>query len=89
MKKQKRLLDEYRFPGFRPQAKIQGVFGDQKARIIRLERTQKKRFVDVAELCIEVITIKASGGYGIYPVEMPGFIWKWMSGEYYVEGVEK
>ena len=89
MKKQKRLLDEYRFPGFRPQAKIQGVFGDQKARIIRLERTQKKRFVDVAELCIEVITIKASGGYGIYPVEMHGFIWKWMSGEYYVEGVEK
>ena len=89
MRKQRRLLDEYRFPGFRPRAKIQGVFGDPKARIIRLVRTQKKRFVDVAGPYTEVITTKAFGGYEIYPVEMPGFIWKWMSGEYYVESVAK
>ena len=89
MKKQRRLLDEYRFPGFRPRAKIRGLFGDPKARIIRLDRTQKKRFVDVAEPCIEVITIKASDGYEICPAEIPGFIWKWMSGEYYAESVGK
>jgi len=34
MKKIKRLLDEYRFPGFRPLAVIKGKFGDNKARII-------------------------------------------------------
>jgi hypothetical protein len=89
MSKQRRLLDEYRYPGFCPRAKIRGLFGDPKARIIRLERTQKKRFVDVVEPCIGVITIKASDGYEIYPVEMPGFIWKWMSDEYYVKGAAK
>ena len=37
----RRLLDVYRFPGCRPKATIKGVFGDPKARIIRLERRQK------------------------------------------------
>ncbi|OOP55141.1 MAG: hypothetical protein AYP45_16460 [Candidatus Brocadia carolinensis] len=41
MRKKKRLLDEYRFPGFRPKAEIKGIFGDSKARVIRLVRTQK------------------------------------------------
>ena len=35
------MLDEYRFPGFRPKAEITGIFGDPKARGIRLERRQK------------------------------------------------
>jgi transposase len=37
-----RLLDVYQFPGFRPKATIKGIFGDPKARVIRLERRQKK-----------------------------------------------
>src|SRR3989338_9222550 len=41
MRKKRRLLDEYQFPGFRPKAGIQGIFGDPKARVIRLKRTQK------------------------------------------------
>src|SRR5664279_736937 len=41
MGKQRRLLDEYRFAGFRPQSEIQGIFGDPYARIIRLKRIQK------------------------------------------------
>ena len=41
MGKEKRLLDEYRFPGYRPRAKIRGIFGDPKARVIRLERTRR------------------------------------------------
>jgi len=45
MRKTKRLLDEYRFLGFRPNAKIKGKFGDSRARIILLERRQKKRHV--------------------------------------------
>ena len=37
----RRLLDAYRFPGFRPQATIKGVFGDPKARVISLVRQKK------------------------------------------------
>lgn len=36
MGKKKRLLDEYRFPGFRPKAEIKGIFGDSKARLFDL-----------------------------------------------------
>ncbi|BBO18856.1 conserved hypothetical protein [Candidatus Brocadia pituitae] len=41
MEKKKRLLNEYRFPGFRPKAEIKGIFGDAKARVIRFVRSQK------------------------------------------------
>lgn len=34
MEKKRRLLDEYRFPGFSPIAEIKGIFGDSKARVI-------------------------------------------------------
>ncbi|MEW5746110.1 MAG: hypothetical protein AB1805_11820, partial [Nitrospirota bacterium] len=58
MGKKRRLLDEYRFPGFRPRADIKGRFGDPKARIIQLERTQKKQSAAVAVQCIEAITTR-------------------------------
>lgn len=57
MKKNKKLLDEYRFPGFRPLAVVKGKFGDNKARIVRLIRRQKKLFAAVAELSIEASMI--------------------------------
>jgi hypothetical protein len=37
-KRHRRLLDVYRFAGFRPQATVRGVFGDPKARVITLVR---------------------------------------------------
>jgi hypothetical protein len=40
--KRKRLLDAYRFPGFRPVAELRGVFGDPYARVISLVRRSKK-----------------------------------------------
>lgn len=82
-------MDEYRFPGFRPRARIQGTFGDPKARIIRLERTQKKQFVDGAGRHTEAITTTECGGYGICPVEMHGFIWRWKFGGYCAGGAER
>lgn len=57
MKKNKKLLDEYRFPGFRPLAVVKGKFGDNKARIVRLIRRQKKLFAGVAELSIAISMI--------------------------------
>lgn len=38
----KRLLDAYRFPCFRPQAKVRGIFGDTKTRVITMVRCSKK-----------------------------------------------
>jgi hypothetical protein len=57
MKKNKKLLDEYRFPGFRPLAVVKGKLGDNKARIVQLVRRQKKLFAGVAELFIAVSMI--------------------------------
>jgi len=42
MKQKKTLLDEYRFPGCRPRARLKGVFGDPLAQVVALVRTQKK-----------------------------------------------
>ena len=41
--KHKRLLDAYRFAGFRPLELVRGVFGDSSARVITLVRRSKKR----------------------------------------------
>ena len=77
MKKSKRLLDEYRFSGFRPVAKIKGKFGDSKARIITLKRRQKKRHVEVAGPFIKAIMIAKHDLFVIYHVVTSGFICKW------------
>jgi transposase len=39
----RRLVDAYAFPGFRPRARVRGIFGDPKARIVTLVRRSKKR----------------------------------------------
>ena len=41
-KRPRRVLDAYRFPGFRPQATVKGVFGDPVACIVTLVRRGKK-----------------------------------------------
>ncbi len=82
-------MDEYQFPGYRPKARIQGVFGDPRARVIQLGRKGKKRYVAVVVQFTEAITIGRCGGYGIFPVGMLGFIWRWRCGESSAEGVGK
>lgn len=89
MGKKRRLLDEYEFPGFRPSSKIQGVFGDPKARVIRLKRTQKKRHAVAAAKYIAVTTTNQDDGYGTCPVGMRGYIWKWKFGASSASGVGK
>src|SRR4030067_2647704 len=80
MVKKRRLLDEYQFPGVRPRSAIQGMFGDPKARIIRLERSEKKRPVAFAGLCIGATTTRRDAGYGTCPAGMPGYTWRWRFG---------
>lgn len=80
MRKIKKLLDEYRFPGFRPRAAVKGRFGDNKARIIELIRRQKKLFAGVAELSIRVFTTERIELLGICPAAMPEFTYQWKRG---------
>jgi transposase len=56
MLKKRSLLDAYRFPGFRPRARIKGIFGDPQSRVIRLERRQKKRCAVGVAPCTGVST---------------------------------
>jgi len=67
MRKRRRLLDEYRFPGYRPRAEVRGVFGDPRARVIRLERVQKKRLVVIVVQSTGAITTRRHVGYGTGP----------------------
>jgi hypothetical protein len=89
MGKKRRLLDEYQFPGFRPRSEIQGIFGDPRARVIRLDRTQKKLHAAVAVLFTGVTTTRQYDGYGICPVGMHGSIWRWRFDEFSAKGVGK
>ena len=42
MRKQRRLEDAYRFPGFRPEPTVRGIFGDPKARVVHSVPAGKK-----------------------------------------------
>jgi hypothetical protein len=81
MKKIKKLLDVYAYPGFHPQAAIKGIFGDNRSRIITLVRVQKKLSAGAAVLLIKASMTARSGASGIYPAVISGFIWKWRFGE--------
>jgi hypothetical protein len=50
MAKIKKLQDVYRFPGFAPESKIRGIFGDPLAVVITLRRRRKKRFAGSVEV---------------------------------------
>lgn len=89
MHKKRRLLDEYRFPGFRPRAEIKGIFGDSKARVIRLARIQKKQFAESVVAPTEATTTRRYDGYGISPVGMHESIWRWRFDVFFVGSAGK
>lgn len=64
-RKRRRLVDAYAFPGFRPLATVQGVFGDPKARLITLIRRTKKLSAAAAAWRIAPGTTARGDGYGI------------------------
>lgn len=89
MQKTKRLLDAYHYPGFRPKAKIKGIFGDSRARIIELVRRQKKRSAGVVEQVTGVSTTRKYGESGTFLVEKCESTWKWQFAVSFAGGVEK
>ena len=75
-----RLLDTYCFSGFRPAQTVCGVFGDPKARVIRLNRRSKKRFVAAAVARRWAGTIASCGACAIYRAATHGFFSNWRCG---------
>src|SRR6516162_4965064 len=72
--RRRRLWDAYCFPGFRPQPTVHGVFGDPKARVIKLKRRSKKRFADAVVVSRWAGTIASRAGCAICRVATRGFI---------------
>jgi hypothetical protein len=89
MERYKRLLDTYRFPGFRPEQTVSGIFGDPKARVIRLVRRGKKRHAERAVLFIIPFTTGRFEGFGTFPAGTCGFTWRWRSDGFIAEGARK
>ena len=85
MTKNRKLWDTYRFPGFRPTPVVVGIFGDPKARVLRLNRRGKKQFVELAGQFIEPFTTEGHGEFEIFPVGIPAFTWKWKSAGWIVD----
>jgi hypothetical protein len=67
MAKFKLLHDLYRFPGFVPLPRVQGIFGDPLAVVITLQRRRKKHSVASAAKPIAAITTSGHGGFAIFP----------------------
>ena len=76
MEKKRGLLDEYRFPGFCPKRDIKGIFGDPKARVIQLQRSQKKRHAVAVARSIGAITTRKCVVSVIFHAGMPVSFWK-------------
>lgn len=76
MGKIRKLIDLYKYPGFKPKAIIKGKFGDPKARIIKLERRQKKRFAGIVERLIGTYMTERQGLLETCHAGMLEYIWK-------------
>ena len=85
----KRLLDAYRFPGFRLLAKVRGVFGDPYARVIRLVRRSKKQSVATVVPRSGAGTTVRYGKCATCLAERIGSIWCWKSAESAVGGAAR
>lgn len=70
-------------------SKIQGIFGDPKARVIRLKRTQKKQHVVAAAPYVAAITTRQYGGFGTSHAGTHGSTWKWKFGGFGARGAEQ
>src|SRR5260370_35395237 len=65
--KRRRLLDAYRFVGFRPMEEGRGLFGDPYARIVTLVRRSKKQSATHADGHIAVGTIARFNSLETFP----------------------
>ena len=67
MRKKRSLYDAYHFPGFKPQPKVSGIFGDPNALVIKLTRQGKKQSAAHATEFTALSTTARIGEFAIYP----------------------
>ena len=79
-RKPRHLVDAYTFPGFRPRATVQGLFGDPHARLVTLVRRGKKQSAAHVARFTEAGTTARGDGFGICPAVRTGFTWTWKCG---------
>ncbi len=89
MRKPLYLRDAYRFPGFRPGPTVVGIFGDPKARVIRLDRRGKKRRVENAGAFTAAGTTGRYVGSATFPAGTCESTWSWRSVESTVGAVAR
>jgi hypothetical protein len=77
MRKTRHLTDAYRFVGFIPKQIVVGIFGDPRARIIKLNRIEKKHIVRNAERSILFFMTARCVVSAIFRVETQGFTLNW------------
>jgi len=73
-KRKRRLWDAYAFRGFRPEGIVRGIFGDPKARIIKLVRRSKKHAVAIVDASITAGTIARFAACAISHAQTRGYI---------------
>ena len=86
MAKYKQLMDLYRFPGFSPQGRIYGIFGDPRAVVIPLKRRGKKQSVEPAVQFIVPSTTERLAGFEIFPAGICVSTWTWRFAVSFVAG---
>ena len=70
-------------------ATVRGLFGDFKARIIKLIRRSKKHCAVVVEPCIAAGTIARFVAFAIFPVETHGYFSSLKCDAYFASCVAK
>ncbi len=89
MAKYKQLSYLYRFPGFYPQGKISGIFGDPRALVILLKRRGKKQSVELVVQSIVLSTTERLEGFEIFPVGICVSTWTWRFAVSFAAGVRR
>jgi hypothetical protein len=89
MARYRKLLDTYRFPGFRPAQGVTGIFGDPKARVIRLIRRGKKLLAECAAVLILPFTTRRFEESGTCLAGILGFTWRLRSEGFTATGARR
>ncbi|TVM04165.1 MAG: hypothetical protein CV087_01855 [Candidatus Brocadia sp. WS118] len=87
MKTCKTLAELYSHSGFRARSKLIGVYGDPYARVIKLERRQKKPFVQFVIHHRRRTTIVKSNGQEIFPAVHSGYTLSLNTAVYFAKSV--
>lgn len=83
------LREAYSFPGFVPTLTLRGIFGKPLARVLRLQRRQKKQPAGSVAAGTGVTMTESGSGSAICPVGPWTFTWSWKFAGWPVSGVAR